>query len=186
MAEIAQDVARLLHPELPALPGETTRDHGRRNGKATEDREKTLGNLLRVQAEHAAEELSFDPLLFKLWELGQARLQIEAQLRRLIAYGRQFVEPEPYKLSDLARSAGMSISGVRSTYSEKKDLLDEVAQIVGRKDRGGKSSFKPSAQPGLPSREPSDAYRDWIQGGSLTGYARNPYYRLRYDLPPAT
>jgi len=35
----------------------------------------------------------------------------------LIAYGRRFTHPRPYKLIDLANAAGMSISGVRTATS---------------------------------------------------------------------
>ncbi|MEV0734170.1 hypothetical protein [Polymorphospora sp. NPDC050346] len=34
----------------------------------------------------------------------------------LIAYGREFVQPRPYTLGDLAAAAGMSISGTRTAY----------------------------------------------------------------------
>jgi hypothetical protein len=51
-------------------------------------------------------------------------------MRLLIAYGRRFVYPRPYKLIDLAEAAGMSISGVRTAYDT--DEIDQAAGILGR------------------------------------------------------
>ena len=51
-------------------------------------------------------------------------------MRLLIAYGRRFTHPRPYKLIDLANAAGMSISGVRTAYEAEE--IDQVAQILGR------------------------------------------------------
>jgi hypothetical protein len=56
-------------------------------------------------------------------------LAAEAQVRLLIAYGREFTRPRPYRLEDLARAAGMSISGVRTAYDE--DEIAEVTRLTG-------------------------------------------------------
>lgn len=53
-------------------------------------------------------------------------LAAEARMRRLIAYGREFTRPRPYRLEDLARAAGMSLSGVRTAYADA-----EVARLTG-------------------------------------------------------
>ena len=59
-------------------------------------------------------------------------------MRLLIAYGREFTRPRPYRLEDLARAAGMSISGVRTAYDD--DEIAEVARLTGarpaRRPRG--------------------------------------------------
>jgi hypothetical protein len=51
----------------------------------------------------------------------------EHELRLLIACGRDFARPRPYRLEDLAQAAGYSVSGVRTAYG-----TDEVAEIVHR------------------------------------------------------
>jgi hypothetical protein len=60
-------------------------------------------------------------------------LQAEARMRLLIAYGREFTRPRPYRLEDLARAAGMSISGIRTAYDENE--IAEVARLTGTKPR---------------------------------------------------
>ena len=50
-------------------------------------------------------------------------------MRVLIAYGREFTRPRPYRLEDLARAAGMSISGVRTAYAD--DEVAEAARLTG-------------------------------------------------------
>lgn len=54
-------------------------------------------------------------------------------MRLLIAYGREFTRPRPYKLEDLAGAAGMSVSGVRTAYDD--DEVAEVARRTGTKPR---------------------------------------------------
>jgi hypothetical protein len=43
------------------------------------------------------------------------------------------VRPQPYQLKDLARAAGLSISGVRITYDQ--DEVREVTELTGIKPR---------------------------------------------------
>jgi hypothetical protein len=57
-----------------------------------------------------------DPLLTTLAGIRRQRHDLDAATRRLLAYGREFTRPRPYKLADLADAAGMSISGVRTAY----------------------------------------------------------------------
>lgn len=66
-----------------------------------------------------------DPLLTTLAGLRRPRLELDAAIRRLLAYGREFVRPRPYRLVDLADAAGMSISGVRTAYD-----AEDVAQVT--------------------------------------------------------
>ena len=56
-------------------------------------------------------------------------------MRLLIAYGREFTRLCPYRLEDLARAAGMSISGIRTAYDE--DEIAEVAKLTGTRPRRG-------------------------------------------------
>jgi hypothetical protein len=66
-----------------------------------------------------------DPLLTTLAGIRRQRHDLDAAMRRLLAYGREFTRPRPYKLADLADAAGMSISGVRTAYD-----AEEIAQVV--------------------------------------------------------
>jgi len=75
----------------------------------------------------------FDPLLDEIAAARYAMLQAEARMRLLIAYGREFIRPRPYRLEDLARASGMSISGVRTAYDE--DEIAEVARLTGTRPR---------------------------------------------------
>jgi hypothetical protein len=58
-----------------------------------------------------------------------AMLAAEARMRVLIAYGREFTRPRPYRLEDLARAVGMSISGVRTAYAD--EVAARLAGIRG-------------------------------------------------------
>ena len=92
---------------------------------AVEDREN-YEQRLRLTWEH---EDGYDPLLGEIEMARHAMLQAEARMRLLIAYGREFTRPRPYRLEDLARAAGMSISGVRTAYND--DEVAEVARLTG-------------------------------------------------------
>ena len=50
--------------------------------------------------------------------LDQRREKADQDMRLLLAYAREHVTPRPYRLGDLAQAAGMSISGVRTAYSQ--------------------------------------------------------------------
>lgn len=76
-----------------------------------------------------------DPLLAALAGLRSQRLRLEAEMRLLIAYGRRFTHPRPYKLIDLAGAAGMSISGVRTAYEAGE--VEQVAEALGREPAVG-------------------------------------------------
>jgi AraC-like DNA-binding protein len=77
---------------------------------------------LRLAWDH---DRDFDPLLGEIEAARNEMLAAEARMRLLIAYGREFTRPRPYRLEDLARAAGMSISGVRTAYDD-----DEVAEVA--------------------------------------------------------
>ena len=92
---------------------------------AWQEREETAEGLRMSWAEE-----DIDPLLSTLTSLRNRRLQLEADMRLLIAYGRCFTHPRPYKLIDLANAAGMSISGIRTAYDT--DEIDQAAEILKR------------------------------------------------------
>ena len=75
-------------------------------------------------------EGDIDPLLSTLSSLRNRRLQLEADMRLLVAYGRCFTYPRPYKLIDLANAAGMSISGIRTAYDT--DEIDQATEVLER------------------------------------------------------
>jgi hypothetical protein len=66
-----------------------------------------------------------DPLLTNLAGLRRQQHDLDPAIRRLLAYGREFTRPRPYRLADLADAAGMSISGVRAAHD-----ADEFRQVA--------------------------------------------------------
>jgi hypothetical protein len=89
---------------------------------------------LRLLADQAAEQdEEFDPLLVEVAECRAEMLAAERRMRLLLAYGREFVRPQPYQLKDLAKAAGLSISGVRISYDD--DEIGEVIELTGDKPR---------------------------------------------------
>ena len=85
---------------------------------------------LAEQLRRSWQEGGIDPVLSTLRGLHEQRLQLEANMRLLMAYGRRFTSPRPYKLIDLARAAGLSISGVRIAFTD--DEIYQAAEILGR------------------------------------------------------
>jgi hypothetical protein len=79
-----------------------------------------------------------DPLLTTLAGLRRQRHDLDAAMRRLLAYGREFTRPRPYRLADLADAAGMSISGVRTAYDAEE--IAQVADATGLKPAAGQST----------------------------------------------
>ncbi len=62
-------------------------------------------------------------------------------MRRLLAYGREFTRPRPYRLADLADAAGMSISGVRTAYDAEE--IAQVADATGLKPSASQLAIDP-------------------------------------------
>lgn len=75
----------------------------------------------------------FDPVLSEIAAARREVIEAEQRLRLLLAYAREFVAPRPYTLDALARPAGMSISGVRTSYGQ--DEIREVARRIGARVR---------------------------------------------------
>jgi hypothetical protein len=122
MASVVEEVAAILHPFASA-------DEEGLQDRVDEER--------RVEAEQL--ELSWihggeDPVLASLSAARARMVAAELEMRRLIAYAREFVRPRPYTLADLAEAAGMSISGIRTAYDD--DEIDFVTSALGQGRRG--------------------------------------------------
>ncbi|HLU73608.1 MAG TPA: hypothetical protein VKZ82_15555 [Nonomuraea sp.] len=146
MEEIARELAKILAPIPAQQPGEPDPDYTKRYKTAT-DQHRALASELILSARAADLD---DPVLARLNELSTQRQEIQQQIRLIIAYGREFVRPEPYKLKSLADAARLSISGVRGIYS----LTDTatIATRIGRKNNKG-TVFPASPTPAPPDPE---------------------------------
>ncbi|MFP1629778.1 hypothetical protein ACLB9X_32505 [Streptomyces sp. 5K101] len=78
----------------------------------------------------ASEGLDADPLLLALQDARARKAAADAEIRRLLAYGREFHGARPYRLESLAEASGMTISGIRTAYG--MDEITEVASEVHR------------------------------------------------------
>jgi hypothetical protein len=125
---MCEDIAALLNP-MPAHVenGDESDDesYAHATQAAWQEREEMAEDLRTRWSEG-----DIDPLLSTLTSLRNRRLQLEADMRVLIAYGRCFTHPRPYKLIDLANAAGMSISGIRTAYDT--DEINQAAEILER------------------------------------------------------
>jgi hypothetical protein len=72
--------------------------------------------------------MSGDALLEAIRAVRQRKEKADQDMRLLLAYAREHVTPRPYRLADLAEAGGMSISGVRTAYSQAD--IDLAAQAV--------------------------------------------------------
>jgi hypothetical protein len=70
-----------------------------------------------------------DPLLAALADAAQRRQRADHDIRLLLAYAREHVQPRPYRLADLADAAGMSLSGIRTAYT--KADIEHAARLTG-------------------------------------------------------
>ncbi|MFF7146264.1 hypothetical protein ACFZB5_34680 [Streptomyces nodosus] len=83
-----------------------------------------------LHLEAASDDLRVDPLLLALDDLKTQKEAVDAEIRRLLAWGREFHGGRPYGLEELAHRAGYSVSGVRTAYSETE--IRQVAAQIGR------------------------------------------------------
>jgi|HubBroStandDraft_6_1064221.scaffolds.fasta_scaffold519295_3 hypothetical protein len=127
-------------PPLPSEPSARTTSPADSADVARE----LVAERLRATAE-AAGFYGHDPLLTTLAGLRRQRHDLDAAIRRLLAYGREFTRPRPYRLADLADAAGMSISGVRTAYDA--DEIDQVAQATGLVPSASQQATRISAEP---------------------------------------
>ncbi|MFJ9580937.1 hypothetical protein ACIRQF_31670 [Streptomyces sp. NPDC101191] len=83
-----------------------------------------------LSLEAASQELQTDALLLALDDLKAQKEVVDARIRQLLAWGREFHGTRPYGLEELARRAGYSTSGVRTAYGETE--VRQVAAQIGR------------------------------------------------------
>jgi hypothetical protein len=70
-----------------------------------------------------------DPLLAALIDARERKQRADHDMRLLLAYAREHVQPRPYRLADLADAAGMSISGIRTAYTQAD--IEHAARLTG-------------------------------------------------------
>ena len=70
-----------------------------------------------------------DPLLAALADAAQRKQRAERDIRLLLAYAREHTQPRPYRLADLAKAAGMSVSGIRTAYTQAD--IEHAARLTG-------------------------------------------------------
>ena len=70
-----------------------------------------------------------DPLLAALAQARRRRDTADRDMRVLLAFAREITAPRPYRLADLARAAGMSVSGVRTAYTQAD--VEQAARLTG-------------------------------------------------------
>jgi hypothetical protein len=99
----------------------------------------------RHHAELAWEDSDTDPVLTQIAAARGRIREAEAELRLLLAYAREYVQPRPYRLQDLADAAAMSTSGVRTAYGETE--LAILTERLGRRPRRRQPDHDPQAQP---------------------------------------
>jgi hypothetical protein len=129
VTDICAEIAALLIP-MPSRTDENDEVYNDLAEAAWGERE-SLAESLRLSWQEEGD----DPLLSTLAGLRQQRLRLEADMRLLMAYGRRFTHPRPYKLIDLASAAGMSISGVRIAFDD--DEITQAAEILHRPPAAG-------------------------------------------------
>ncbi|MET7801044.1 hypothetical protein [Streptomyces decoyicus] len=85
--------------------------------------------------EAASDGLDVDPLLLALEDAKARKVEADAEIRRLLAYGREFHGARPYRLESLAQSSGMTVSGIRTAYGsdEVKDVEHAVRREPNRR-----------------------------------------------------
>jgi AraC-like DNA-binding protein len=78
-----------------------------------------------------------DPVLAAIEEARNRRDQADRDVRILLAYARELTRPRPYRLIDLAAAAGMSVSGVRTAYTQEDIETARVLDLAAQQRWGG-------------------------------------------------
>ncbi|MEV5177859.1 hypothetical protein AB0L10_44235 [Streptomyces flaveolus] len=120
-----EELAALRHP-MPA-PGTVTPEDSYADA-CEQVAEQRRNDALALEA--AGQEIRTDPLLLALDDLKAQKEAVDARIRQLLAFGREFHGNRPYGLEELARHAGYSPSGVRTAYGEAE--IRQVAAQISR------------------------------------------------------
>ena len=134
------DVAAILHP-LPDPPDDVQDVDGY---EAAHEQTEQDRQLTAEQLRLGWEEGDHDPVLSALASARWAKEHAETQIRHLIAYGREFGR-RPYTLNELAETAGMSVSGVRTGYDHHD--VNEVADATGARPRDWRATDPDETDP---------------------------------------
>ncbi|MFF9870299.1 hypothetical protein ACF1G0_33795 [Streptomyces sp. NPDC013953] len=78
----------------------------------------------------ASDGLDADPLLLALEDAQARKAAADAEIRLLLAYGREFHGTRPYRLESLAQASGLTISGIRTAYGQSE--IQQVEHAVHR------------------------------------------------------
>ncbi|MFE7332140.1 hypothetical protein ACFU8W_46220 [Streptomyces sp. NPDC057565] len=123
--DLISDIAAVCFP-LPAPGSVTPPDlYFEAYEQAEHRRAEEAANL-----EAASEGLDADPLLLALQGARARKAAADAEIRRLLAYGREFHGARPYRLESLAEASGMTPSGIRTAYGDNE--ITEVARAIRR------------------------------------------------------
>ncbi len=90
-----------------------------------------------------------DPVLAAIEEARNRRDQADRDVRILLAYARELARPRPYRLIDLAAAAGMSVSGVRTAYTQQD--IDTAQRILWTANDGHSQDQNRRGQRELPA-----------------------------------
>ncbi|WP_341955333.1 hypothetical protein [Microbacterium sp. LWH13-1.2] len=119
------------------LPDPAPDDWDERSRKAREAVREEVATKRGIYEHHLrtgdgadGDGLAEDFLISEIRLAGVDMRDAEERMRMLIAYGREFISPQPYPLKTIAEAAGMSISGTRSAYTV--DEITAVAARIGR------------------------------------------------------
>ncbi|MFJ5588334.1 hypothetical protein ACIQCG_01125 [Streptomyces noursei] len=123
------DIAAICHP-LPA-PGDVPDDVFNDVCESVQAEREEMVRNLEAATDAGWEEN--EPLLSAISMARYRRSQADDEIRRLIAYGREFTSPRPYARAHLAAASGMSDSGIRSAYGHGE--VAAVEKALGRSPR---------------------------------------------------
>lgn len=133
--DMIDDLVDIAYP-LPPAPDEDADENEREShwtwSNQVEGERRKLEEALRNAEEHS-DDPRFDVLLSQISAAHTEMRAAEERMRLLVAYGREFIKPQPYQLKDLAKATGMSISGTRSSYTVEE--VATVARRIGRQPR---------------------------------------------------
>lgn len=118
IVSLLEDVAAVLHPR-PAPPAGVENDADAKAAYLAAIEEVSARRREEIaELEAEWERDGTDPLLAALASVRRRRESAEADMRALLAYGREVVRPRAYTLADLAKASGMSVSGARTAYGD--------------------------------------------------------------------